>query len=250
MEIKQCWACKRELPLNMFHNSSCSKDGHSGICKECKSKRDKEYRVNNKDHIKEVSKQYREKNKNSIKEKKKKYYTENKDEILLKCKEYRETHKEQKAETDKKYAQEHKEKIHQYQKEYRDSHKLSNAESQKQYRKKNKDKLDEYKKSPHVRYTVYKRNAKNKNRNLDLTEDEFIEISKQPCIYCGGYSDTYNGNQFNGIDRFDSNLGYSLNNCVPCCATCNRMKMDLPANEWINKMKQIIKYINRSDSDA
>lgn len=235
MTTKKCIICNQEFQLDMFHKDSRSKDGYNSVCKKCKSIRDKEYR---------------EKNKNSIKEKKKKYYTENKDEILLKCKEYRATHKEQKAETDKKYAQEHKEKIHQYQKEYRDSHKLSNAEYQKQYREKNKDKLDEYKKSPHVRYTVYKRNAKNKNRNLDLTEDEFIEISKQPCIYCGGYSDTYNGNQFNGIDRFDSNLGYSLNNCVPCCATCNRMKMDLPANEWINKMKQIIKYINRSDSDA
>ena len=250
MKTKQCTSCHQELPLDMFHKKSSKKDGHINVCKECKAKLDKEYREKNKEVLKEKSKQYRDSHKDIIKEKKKKYYEEHKEEISLKHAEYRATHKEQKAETDKKYAQEHKEKIHQYQKEYRDSHKLSNAEYQKQYREKNKDKLDEYKKSPHVRYTVYKRNAKNKNRNLDLPEDEFIEISKQPCIYCGGYSDTYNGNQFNGIDRFDSNLGYSLNNCVPCCATCNRMKMDLPANEWINKMKQIIKYINRSDSDA
>jgi hypothetical protein len=235
MQIKQCTSCKQELQLDMFHKSSRSKDGYNSICKECKAKIDREYR---------------EKNQDTIKARKKKYYQDNKDSISLKSAEYRLTHKEEKAAQDKRYAQEHKEKIQQYQKEYRDSHKLSNAEYQKQYREKNKDKLDEYKKSPHVRYTVYKRNAKKKNRNLDLTEDEFIKMSKQPCVYCGGYSDTYNGDQFNGIDRFDSNLGYSLNNCVPCCATCNRMKMDLPVNDWINKMKQIIEYIGRSDSDA
>lgn len=244
MEIKQCWACKRELSLDMFYKSSHSKDGHIGICKECKSQRDKEYRTKNKDRIKEISRQYREQNKDFIKEKKKKYYEENKEEISLKHVEYRQTHKEQKAQADKKYAEEHKEKIHQYQKEYRDSHKLSNAEYQKQYREKNRERLDEYKKSPHVRYTVYKRNAKKKSRNFNLSEDEFIKISQQPCIYCGGYSDTYDGEQFNGIDRTDSNLGYYIDNCVPCCATCNRMKMDLEVNNWINQMKKIINYYN------
>lgn len=227
MMTKKCSVCGRELPVENFHKNSKSKDEHNSICKECKSSKDKKYR---------------EKNKDVINAKKKEYYQEHKDEILAKSAEYRETHKAEKAESDKRYAQENKEKIQQYQKEYRDTHKLSNAEYQKQYRVNNKDKLDEYKKSAHVRYTVYQRNAKNKNRNFDLSEKDFIEMSKLPCVYCGGYSDTYNNEPFNGIDRIDSNLGYSKNNCVPCCATCNRMKMDLDVNDWVGKMKQIISY--------
>lgn len=215
-ETKECIHCKKELPISMFDLSTKSKDGYASTCKDCKLK-------------------------------KREYYNRNKKEILQKHSEYREEHKEEKAARDKRYAQEHKEQIQQYQKEYRDEHKLSSAEYQRQYRIKNKDRLDEYKKSPHVRYTVYQRNAKNKNRNFDLSEDDFIEISNQPCVYCGEYSDTYNGEPFNGIDRIDSNLGYFIDNCVPCCATCNRMKMDLDVDDWMGKMKQIINhYYERS----
>lgn len=244
MAMKKCYKCGIELPIEMFDKKSSSKDGHDSICKECKSKQSKEYREKNKDILKEKAKQRRIENRDSINAKKREYYQEHKDEILQKSAQYRATHKEQKAAADKKYAQEHKEQIQQYQKEYREEHKLSNAEYQKQYRIKNKDRLDEYKKSPHVRYTVYQRNAKTKDRNFDISEDEFIKISKQPCVYCGEYSDTYDGEPFSGVDRVDSNLGYSIDNCVSCCATCNRMKLDLDVNDWIGKMKQIINHYN------
>lgn len=240
METKICSLCKKELPLDMFHVKSGNKDGYSGVCKECKSKQNREYRIKNKELLKEKNKQYREKNQDSIKEKKKKYYQEHKEEMSVKSAEYRSTHKEAKAAQDKKYAQEHKEQIQQYQKEYREIHRLSNSEYQKQYREKNKERLSEYKKSPHNRYMVYKRNAEKRNLNFDMSEDEFLSISKLPCIYCGEYSDTYCGEQFNGVDRIDSSIGYQKDNCVPCCATCNKMKMEYDVNNWINKMIQII----------
>jgi len=211
METKKCICCKKELSVNMFDPSSKNPDGYESTCKECKIK-------------------------------KREYYERNREKILKKCAEYTATHKEEKAARDRKYAQEHKEQRQQYQKEYRESHKEANAEYQKQYRIKNKDKLDEYKKAPHIRYKVYQSNARVKDRDFNLTEDEFIEISKLPCVYCGKYSDTYNGDPFSGVDRVDSNLGYSIDNCVPCCATCNRMKLDLNVDDWIDKMKQIINH--------
>lgn len=213
METKKCICCKKELSVSMFDPSSKNQDGYESTCKKCKIK-------------------------------KREYYERNKEKILKRCAEYTAAHKEEKAARDRKYAQEHKEQRQQYQKEYRESHKEANAEYQKQYRIKNKDKLDEYKKAPHIRYKVYQSNARVKDRDFNLTEDEFIEISKQPCVYCGEYSDTYNGEPFSGVDRVDSNLGYSIDNCVPCCATCNRMKLDLDVNDWIGKMKQIINHYN------
>lgn len=244
MQTKVCYKCKRELSIELFGNSTKSKDGHSGICKECKSKQDKEYREKNKDILREKGRQKRLANRDEINAKKRKHYQENKDEILLKQLEYRRTHKEQKAEIDKKYAQNNKEKIQQYQKNYREEHKLSNAEYQKQYREKNKERLKEYNKSPHTRYMHYKNSAKKRDHNFTLSEIDFIKITEQPCIYCGEYSDTYNGVPFNGVDRIDSNLGYSMNNCVPCCTTCNRMKLDLNVYNWMSKMKQIINYFD------
>ena len=242
MITKKCTSCGRELSIDMFGVRSSSKDGHTNICKECKSKKDKAYREKNKDKLKEQAKQKRLENKEAINAKKRQYYQDHKEEILAKCAEYRKIHKEEKAKRDKEYAQQHKEKIQQYQQEYRAIHKLSNAEYQKQYRENNKERLAEYKKSPHVRYTVYQRNAKARDLGFELSEEEFIEISSLPCIYCGEYSDTYNNEPFNGIDRVDNCLGYQQNNCLPCCATCITMKLDYSVDEWINKMIQIINY--------
>lgn len=244
MTTKICNSCGRDLDIEMFHKRSCNKDGYDSICKECKSKRDKKYREQNKDILKEKSKKYREENKDIIAQKKKKYYQEHKQEILLKNFEYRKQHQKEKAARDKQYVKENQDKVQVYQKEYRETHKISNAEYQKRYREKNKDKLTEYKKSPKIRYKIYKRNAEKRNLDFNLSENEFFEISTLPCAYCGGYSDTYNDEWFNGIDRIDSNFGYSKNNIVPCCAICNRMKMDLNVNDWINQMIKIINYYN------
>ena len=43
---------------------------------------------------------------------------------------------------------------------------------------------------------------------------------------------------YNGLDRKDNNIGYSLDNCIPACHTCNRMKMDLSYDEFMTKIKQ------------
>ena len=47
-----------------------------------------------------------------------------------------------------------------------------------------------------------------------------------------------------GVDRFDNTKGYIHGNCVPCCQTCNRSKMDSPFDEWFAHISQIVKHIN------
>ena len=45
--MKKCSGCERELPEEMFHKSSISKDGLYYICKECAKERYKERRRRN-----------------------------------------------------------------------------------------------------------------------------------------------------------------------------------------------------------
>lgn len=95
-------------------------------------------------------------------------------------------------------------------------------------------------------YGGYKRNAKAKNLKFSLTLDEFKYLTNQNCYYCGIIPSTkrsnrrYNGDFiYNGIDRVDNTKGYMLNNCVPCCWTCNKMKSSLSAdefNEWTDRL--------------
>lgn len=92
----------------------------------------------------------------------------------------------------------------------------------------------------------YKRRAIRKNLEFTLTVDQFISIVTSDCYYCGKsyLTDFRSVNKrkipMNSVDRFDSNKGYTLDNCVPCCKVCNTSKMDTPYLEWISHMKAVL----------
>jgi hypothetical protein len=65
---------------------------------------------------------------------------------------------------------------------------------------------------------------------VELTYEDFIKFTKfKTCIYCKNelqwseYDIRKWGQRYN-LDRKDTLKGYSLDNCVPCCKTCNAMK--------------------------
>ncbi len=78
----------------------------------------------------------------------------------------------------------------------------------------------------------YKRSAKVRNLDFELDFSEFKKIGGQICFYCGveprirDVNDVKNTTPipFNGIDRVDSTLGYTIGNSVGCCSDCNYMK--------------------------
>jgi len=66
---------------------------------------------------------------------------------------------------------------------------------------------------------------------FNLTVDEFRALTKGNCFYCGVEPKQVSRNvsckgsyTYNGIDRKDSSLGYSPENCVSCCGSCNKAK--------------------------
>jgi len=98
-------------------------------------------------------------------------------------------------------------------------------------------------------YRNYKRAAKARSLCFDLSFEEFFSIITQSCYYCGQPPSEYQSDKFNkiseeifirnGIDRKINNIGYTIENSVPCCATCNRAKMtlnDKPFLQWISKV--------------
>lgn len=79
----------------------------------------------------------------------------------------------------------------------------------------------------------YKFGAQARRLNFDLSDTEFLALVKSPCHYCGEIK------RINGVDRIDSNLGYSTANCVPCCPQCNRAKSSyslIDFKAWIMKV--------------
>ena len=85
-----------------------------------------------------------------------------------------------------------------------------------------------------VKYTHFRANAISRNIPFNLTVDDVAEICNKPCFYCGKPYCL-------GIDRIDNSKGYTVDNCVPCCGCCNKMKMDLELSFFL---EQILKIYN------
>ena len=74
-----------------------------------------------------------------------------------------------------------------------------------------------------------------RNIQFSLTEEDFNLLSQMNCTYCGLNKINSRG----GIDRIDSNKGYTLGNVTSCCSTCNFIKKDYLREDFL-KQCQII----------
>lgn len=113
-----------------------------------------------------------------------------------------------------------------------------------------------------------KKNAQLRNLECSLTQDEHKNIIKQNCYYCGIEPKNHNiylnskneiikNNKrtplkqktvdrawikINTVDRIDSSKGYNIENCVPSCWFCNKMKNNYHLTDFLNQINKIIKY--------
>jgi len=83
------------------------------------------------------------------------------------------------------------------------------------------------------RLLSYKRSAKKRNTEWNLTDEEFKSFWQKFCNYCGSEIENI------GIDRIDSNKSYEINNTISCCYGCNIGKMDYSYDEYINRVISI-----------
>lgn len=88
-----------------------------------------------------------------------------------------------------------------------------------------------------VKYSAYKRGAKARGLDFNLTIEQFKTFWQQPCSYCGEKIKTI------GLDRIDSIIGYNIDNVTPCCTTCNRMKSSQITADFLERCKKIAEMI-------
>jgi len=98
-------------------------------------------------------------------------------------------------------------------------------------------------------YGNYKNQAQRRELPFELTKEDFSFLTQMNCYYCGIVpKQTINKKRqngpyiYNGIDRIDSNKGYTLDNVVPCCGVCNRMKMDMNSFEFKEHIRKIYEH--------
>lgn len=104
-----------------------------------------------------------------------------------------------------------------------------------------------------ILFSNYKAKCKMKNWSFDLSFENFRDLVLQNCHYCNLEPNKFRKDRaksrqgisrilFNGIDRLDSNKGYSISNCVPCCEDCNKAKRNLSYDQFINLIKKIYEF--------
>lgn len=86
------------------------------------------------------------------------------------------------------------------------------------------------------RFGNYRRKSKKDGFPFPFDYAQFCEFIKRPCFYCGS-------SKAGGIDRLDNQIkGYYIENIMPCCGMCNRMKNKFGMKEFLEKCRCIIKY--------
>ena len=98
-------------------------------------------------------------------------------------------------------------------------------------------------------FFIYGKDAKKRGYEFLLSKEKFSELTQQSCAYCGCkpsllYKHRKNiedsrGYTYNGIDRKDNSKGYTIENCVTCCKTCNLMKGAMDLKEWEKWIERI-----------
>lgn len=109
----------------------------------------------------------------------------------------------------------------------------------------------------------YMYNAKRRGLPWGLSKETFIRMCKSACHYCGTLSltpvnayMTQSGKAIsrntarcasaeihvNGIDRINSDNGYSTTNCVTCCQVCNFAKRDMGYDQFTEWLDRITSY--------
>ena len=93
-------------------------------------------------------------------------------------------------------------------------------------------------------YDEYWQNARRKGLFFTICRVDFWKITKERCYYCGDLpskvrqcrqSEYY----FNGLDRVDNDVGYTIDNIVPCCTRCNLTKGSMSRGIFLSLVDKI-----------
>lgn len=109
--------------------------------------------------------------------------------------------------------------------------------------------IKEYNRNNPGKYNLKTRTARaiwHKCKKGDITFEKFLELSNRNCYYCNAPPSNFCSEfRYSGLDRVDSNIGYVLNNVVPCCKWCNFAKRERTQEEF---SKWLIDLNNRMDN--
>lgn len=100
----------------------------------------------------------------------------------------------------------------------------------------------------------YQKKARERRLPFELSADEFRSLVILPCNYCGvppsqqvfgtlGRNRNRAAFTYNGVDRVDNSVGYTVANCVPCCGACNMAKRNMPTGAFLQWLQRLFRHL-------
>ena len=209
---KQCTTCSKVCPLDQFQG----KLGETKTCITCREENKRADAKRDMERTRELART------NSAKPERKEVKQLWKDANHEKCATYSMEYRKRKIQKDL------------------DVYLKKNAEQAKKWRDANPEKVRENnlnkKNNIHCQYKTYQLSASYKKLDFKISMEEFEELVRLPCNYCGIIEDK----GFNGIDRLCSKEPYIQSNCVSCCEMCNMMKGSSGPNVFVHRAEHIL----------
>jgi len=264
MNIKVCTKCNEEKPATKeyFDAQKGGRFGLASACKVCRNDRarawrrknpDKaraattKYRKANLDKFREYAKQDRLRNPEKFKERDRKYYLKNKQKKLNYQRQYRLDNPDAVRQAERKWREKNREYVSQKSKEWRIKNHERYRENIRRWQKENPDKKRGY---------YHTREAMKKDLPETLTVKQWHLCKgyfNHSCAYCGKHLKRLHQEHFVPVSKGG---GYTANNIIPACKSCNSSKKDsdffdwYPTRPFYSKLreKRILKYLNYDKS--
>ena len=97
-------------------------------------------------------------------------------------------------------------------------------------------------------FRSYAKHARKRNLGWELDFETFKGFLYSNCFYCNApprqrMRSRRTSILYTGVDRIDSSQGYTEDNVVPSCGTCNYMKSDMSTHDFLEHLGRIVKNV-------
>lgn len=143
----------------------------------------------------------------------------------------------------KQYYKENRDEMLAYVNQYRKINKDILTEKRSQLRRGDKTKYLQ-KESKNAWYR-FRYSTKKRKLKYTISRDFYEELLTKPCHYCGMLRSSTSLSSW--IDRVDNEKGYLIDNVLPCCPTCNKLKSDYLTKEEIEEIIKLLKKLRNKE---
>lgn len=244
---KRCKECGNVFAATKeyFGISKRHADGLDSHCRPCRRAKGKLWREQNPEKKSAASRRHYEKNTITVLSRNKQWREKNPDKVRSAKDNWRENNPDKVKKSSQRYYEKHVDKLRAQGKQYREANPDKERARRKRYRKSNPDKIRliqrRWRQANPDKLCVFSQRRRTAKRALPATFtqqdwDSTLDHFNSCCAYCGNPPSLFDRHLVLHQEHFtplSQGGGYTPDNIIPACQSCNFSKGDKKAEEWL-----------------